>query len=369
VTARAPIAAGNFFSVTLAANGLGQFIWSGDLGLETVNQLWIANCGVEIYSEMGAADASTLMPVIARLGAHAHTFTIYTRDVRGWRTGMDTLCAKRELPGPDISVRCAIEEWIDPPAIARGAAVVNADIGNEIQPRLDAEVLRQLREALYETLGPPAVDMGWPIQPLLRQKLWTTWEGWHAMLTADPTACRRFLRLLATADDRIYSGDADLIRVGPKIVRPFLTKPAIFGLAFAACSGHALAPAIKHPGNVVHEALTGHACGVGWIRGRELGPRCASEQAWTTGIVLLSQLREAFQVIEGDARFDRRISDAPIVGTISPGEEPLIIGADEVFIGALEAGEEPVRDYLQSIFRRRSEVLRHTLEEVQDANN
>ena len=61
---------------------------------------------------------------------------------------------------------------------------------------------------------------------------------------------------------------------------------------------------------------------------------------------------------------DRSISDAPAVGTISASEEPLIIGADEGFVAALEAGDPELQEYLQSIFRWRNETTAQMLEEM-----
>jgi hypothetical protein len=351
-------------SVILTPAAPDQLAWSGDLPFQGAEQLWASNRVLKVYTQMSAASATDVMPAVARLGAHASAFILYAKDLNGWRAGLNALCAKRELPDPDIAVRCSVEPWVDPPAKRAEAPVPTATLRETIQSRLDTEVLRQLQEALYEILGPPAIETAWPIHPLLRQKLWATWQQWHTTLSSDPTVCRRFLRLLANADDRVHPLDSDLIRVGPKIIKPFLTKPILFGLAFATCSGHALVPTHQYPGNMVHNAVTGHACGVSWLKGRQLGSRCVAEQAWQAGVVLLSQLREAFQVIEGDTRFDRDIADTPAVGTISPAEEPLIIGADDVFLGALEGGEQPVRDYLQALFRRRSEVSRRTLEEA-----
>jgi hypothetical protein len=87
-------------------------------------------------------------------------------------------------------------------------------------------------------------------------------------------------------------------------------------------------------------------------------------RTWSTGVVLLAQLKDAFQLIEGERRFDRAAGDPPKVGTTSLAEEPLVIGADEIFVTALEAGEQTVQDYLQSIFTSRSEAARAGLEEV-----
>jgi hypothetical protein len=145
-----------------------------------------------------------------------------------------------------------------------------------------------------------------------------------------------------------------------------MTKSTIFALAFAVCSGMPVSPTSAYPGNVACDSLTGHSCGVSWIKERMLGTRGVMDKTWTTGVVLLSQLREAVRMMEGDLRMDRSISDAPAVGTISASEEPLIIGADEGFLYALEAGELALQEYLQSIFRWRNETAAPMLEEVTD---
>lgn len=179
------------------------------------------------------------------------------------------------------------------------------------------------------------------------------------MLTADSALCRRFLRLLISVNDRNPASEETLVGLGPKTLRPFMTKSTIFALAFSICSGLPVMPASTHPGNIAFKALTGHSCGVDWINGRTLGVRSTTEQGWTTSIVLLSQLQRAVRMMEGDLRLDRSISDPPTIGRTSLSEEPLIIGADEDFVAALEAGEAEVRAHLRSIFRWHSEIASH----------
>jgi hypothetical protein len=302
--------------------------------------------------------------VLARLGAHAAGFTLFVKDVAGWHASLTALCASKALPGPDLAIRCPVAEWQG--AVGLGPAVELAVpvLGATIQVRLDREVLRQLHAMLYDILGPAAAQIGWPIEPALRERLWDLWSQWHGALTADDALGRRFLRLLTSEEDFEPSAEAALVGVGPKTLRPFMTKSTIFALAFSVCSGIPMAPAGIHPGNIACDALTGHSCGVSWINERMLGTRGAMEQGWTTGIVLLAQLREAVRMMEGDLRMDRSITDVAAVGTIAPGEEPLIIGADDGFLEALEAGEPELQAYLQSILRWRNETATHTLEEV-----
>lgn len=360
--AAVPALTGEVNRLVVRSNGT-DVEWLSQITPGEAERFWVGGRPLTIYADISAADAGPLVPALARIGAHVPDFIVHARDVHGWRAAMERLCAARELPGPDLAAPCVVREWADPAALEMQAAVASSSLAETVHTALDSEMLRQLREALHEILGPAAVEMGWPIEPALKGRLWAQWEQWHAVLLADGAMRRRFLLLLATEQDHAELRESLLVRLGPKILRPFLTKPALFGLAFAVCSGHALAPAGGPPGNVATQGITGHACGVGWIGGRDLGATCVTRQPWSTGVVLLAQLKDAFQLVEGELRFDRATGDPPKVGTISLGEEPLVIGADEVFVSALEAGEQSVQDYLQSIFQWRAEAARAGLEE------
>ncbi|MBB3472777.1 ABC-three component system protein [Sphingomonas sp. BK345] len=363
-TPAAPAAGAGTLVAGVARAGTGAVLWSCEVGPEEVGQIWSGGRIVALHCDITAADAAALAPVLARLGAHAAGFTLYTKDVAGWRASSGALCASKALPGPDVDIRFSVAEWqavtLPGPGVELAAPVLAATI----QSRLDREVLRQLHVILYDILGPAAVPTGWPIEPALRQRLWDQWSQWHTALAANDDSCRRFLRLLTSEDDRQPAGEAALVGLGPKTLRPFMTTSTVFALAFAVTSGIPVSPAGVHPGNLASKQLTGHSCGVSWINERRLGMRGVMEQGWTTGVVLLSQLREAVRMMEGDLRMDRSISDAAAVGTIAPGEEPLIIGADDGFVAALEAGEPELRAYLQSIIRWRAESSAPTLEEV-----
>ena len=342
----------------------GDIVWAGDLAPAAIEQVWTANRDLTVFAEVAAADAGRLVAAIARLGVHAPNFVLHARDAHGWRMSMSALSAARELPSPDITARWVVKDWIEPEVIPAQATVPSIELARTVQTQLDSECLRQLHVALHELLGPPGSEMGWPIEATLKQLLWEKWEGWHAVLLADGETRRRFLQLLATEQDRVDANDALLVRLGPKILRPYLTKPAIFGLTFAVCSGHALSPVAVPPGNVAAHGITAHACGVSWINGREVGPACVTAQGWTTGVVLLSQLREAFLVIQGETRFDQTPGDISRVGGLSSRDDPLVIGADDVFISALGTGKQSVQDYLQSVFKWRSDAARASLEEA-----
>lgn len=354
--------AGEINHLLLRPNG-ADVEWHSPVTPGEAERYWVGGRSFAVHADLSAVDAGPLVAAIARIGAHVPGFAIYTRDVHGWRAAMNKLCAARELPGPDLASPCVVHDWADAPPLDVQASIAPMLLAETVHAALDDEMLRQLRGALHDILGPAAVEMGWPIEPALKARLWDQWEIWHVALLADPVIRRRFLLLLATEQDHADLRDGMLVRVGLKILKPYLTKPALFGLTFAVCSGHALAPAGGPPGNVATNGITGHTCGVGWIGGRELGASCATRQSWSTGVVLLAQLKDAFQLIEGELRFDRAAGDPPRVGMISLGEEPLVIGADDVFVTALEAGEQSVQDYLQSIFKWRSEAARASLEE------
>lgn len=362
----APAATAQPVAITLSPSAAGNIVWSSELGPDAVAQIWTGGRSIALHCEIAAVDAALLAPVLARLGAHAVGFMLYTKDVAGWRACLAALCAGKALPGPDLDIRCPVEDWRPSAALGTQVELTGSQLSDRIQNGLDCEVLRQLHAALYEILGPMATPIGWPIESALRDRLWSRWERWHAAMAADAALSRHFLRLLTSEDDRNPASTAVLVGLGPKTLRPFMTKSTIIALAFATCSGIPVSPTNVHPGNIAFEALTGHACGVSWINERMLGTRAATEQGWTTNIVLLSQLREAVRMMEGDLRMDRSISDSPTVGTFVTSEGPLIIGADESFVAALEAGEVELQAYLQSIFRWRSETVNRTLEEVDD---
>lgn len=362
----APAAVAAPLSISLTAAAAGAIIWSCELGPNNADQIWSGGRSVALYIGISAADAAPLAATLARLGAHGSRLTIYAKDTAGWRASLEALCSSNALPGPDLEIRCPVVEWQD--AAVNGPALQFTPhlLAATIQSRLDCETLRQLHSALYDILGPVAAPTGWPIEPTLRARLWEKWGEWHAALAADDPLCRRFLRLLVSQHDRDQLADAALVGVGPKTLRPFMSKSTIFALAFAVCSGMPISPTGVHPGNVVFDWLTGHSCGVSWINERRLSTLRIKDHAWSTSLVLLSHLQEAVRMIEGDIRLDRSISDLPAVGTISASEEPLIIGADEGFVSALEAGDPELQNYFQSILRWRNATAVPQLEEVND---
>jgi hypothetical protein len=350
--------------IGITMGAAGNIAWSSEIGPDAADQFWSGGRSIALYCGVAAIDAIPFAPALARIAAHAAGFMLYTKDVAGWRASLSALCAGKALPGPDLDIRCPVGEWQPSPATGPQVELSVLNLSATIHGCLNREVLRQLHGLLYEILGPVALPIGWPIEPALRVRLWERWDVWHTSLGADPTLCRRFLRLLTSENDGDPASEATLVGLGPKTLRPFMTKSTIFALAFATCSGLPVSPTSVHPGNVTFDALAGHSCGVSWINERMLGARAAREHGWTTAIVLLSQLRETVRMMEGELRMDRSPSDLATVGAIAPSDEPLVIGADDGFVAALETGESEMRAYLQSIFLWRSEAASQTLEEA-----
>lgn len=352
-------------TITRAANG--NVVWAGDIQPADIHSLWTAGSTVDLYCDVNAADASRLLPAIARVGAHAGGLTLIIRDAARWRAALSSLWSDRSHPGPHLVFSSPIEDWRDPPHLAQFTELHLGEIVGLIQDRLDAGTLSTVHDALFDFLGPPAVPTGWEIEPALREQLWELWQVWHGALTIDSEKRRRFLRLLASVHDKVDLEEAALVRIGPKIVSRYLTMPTIFALAFAACSGRSVEPASQHPGNVSVEALTGHTCGVEWIDRRSIHALMAGQHNWTTSVVLLSKLSEAVQMIEGDIRMDQLNSDRPKLGVPSLSERPIIIGANGEFLRALEAGTLALQRFFQSIFQRRADAARQSLEEIDNA--
>lgn len=350
-------------SISLSATGL--VVWAGDVGPNEILQIWVEKGPIAVYCDINAANASRLMPAIARFGAHAQNFTLYARDFLGWQTGVVGLCAERFFPGPNLNCQCLIKEWQNPPTeLPVLLEQPIEEVIATIHDRLDADLLQRLHNSMFEILGPAEIATGWPIEAALRQGLWEIWDQWHATLTVNPVMGRRFLRLLTSEEDQIDACDRALVRLGPKVMRPHLTKPTLFGLAFSLCSGQTMEPAGLHPGNIAFDSVTGHTCGVGWINQRELRGRTAAWQSWTTDVVLLSQLQEAVQLLEGDIRLDQASMDPARVGLTSLADRPIIIGADDDFLVALESGAPAMQMFFQAIFERRATASQQSLEEA-----
>ncbi|ROR21410.1 hypothetical protein EC845_2227 [Comamonas sp. BIGb0124] len=344
----------------------GRVNWSGGIGPDMIAACWAPGSVVALHCSVSAIDAGRLVHAFARLGAHAPGITLFVRDAVRWRSALDALWQEPTHPGPGLQFRCAVEQWRDPPALEPLVEIPIADLAETINDRLDAETLRELHGTLFDILGPPALATGWLIEQALRQRLLELWQAWFDTLTADSSKRRRFLRLLANASDKMEADYTSLVGVGLRTVSPHLTLPTIFGLAFATCSGRAVEPAMQHPGNVAIDMLTGHACGVEWINKRTVRGSTVGMQTWTTTVVLLSQLGETVQMMEGDVRLDQEVTDPPKVGVPSLSERPIVIGADDAFLSAMEEGSPAVQQFFEAVFQRRADAARQSLQEVDD---
>jgi hypothetical protein len=341
----------------------GRLVWSGDLEPVGAAQVWRDDQITAIDCGVAVADAGPLLGALARLSGHAHNCDLYCRDRRRWEDVLIHDYSARILPSPYVSLRFMVH---DARSGAPGAMTMPYDgqaLAETLHEALDVEVLDQLHHALFDCLSrtPPA-PTGWPIERELSHRMWVLWSAWRIRLDADPAMRRRFLLLLATERDTQRLGPDELCRLGPKILRPYLLKAALFALAFTIGAGRDLVPATCYPGNISDAALTGHASGVAWIDDREVGPDVAS-RPWSTGVVLLSELKSAFQQLQGEPRLNRGFDQLrPLIDEPGPAERPLVLGGDSVFQQALIAGEQAIAEYLSRVFQSRTAAAEQSLE-------
>lgn len=266
------------------------------------------------------------------------------------------------MPG-DVGLQFRVEEARALAAPMNPQASEAAAFIRAAQAALDAETLQGLHDALFDVLArPEPVECGWVIEADLRDELWGLWQTWRAALDDSPGAIRRFLLLLADAEDFVDEADDSLVRVGPKTLRGYLLKAALFALAFVLGTNQPLGPAFAHPGNLQGQGLSGHACGVTWIEGRDVGPRVA-ERTWSAAIVLLAELKVAAEFLFAEPRLDAQFGDRPRVGEIALAERPLILGADDVFLDALEAGRTALTAYLNDVIGTRADAASRLIED------
>lgn len=321
-----------------------------DLRLAWRNQRQLA-----IECALSPEEAPRLLDLLARLGGHALACTFFARDRRQWEQRLRNAVRGRAMPG-NVDIKFKVEELrsLDIPLDAQifgASAFIDA-----AQTGLDAETLQALHDSLFDVLAnPDPVECGWVIEVALRGQLWAMWKTWRAVLDADAEATRRFLLLLADEDDFVDPDEAALVRVGPKTLRSHLLKATLFALAFVLGADAALAPTPGRPGNLRRDGLSGHACGVAWIEGRDLGAKVA-ERNWTTGIVLLTELKVAAEFLFPEPRLDTLLGDLPRLGDEILADRPLILGADEEFLDALETGLTALSTYLNRIIDARATI-------------
>jgi hypothetical protein len=339
-----------------------QLLVSGTLAVAALPDVWQRRQSLTIDCRLPVQDVERLVPALARLSGHAPLCDFYCTDRRRWEEMLHTLATGRAMPGPDLDVSFRVEDARDLPPTVGAIAISPDQLSDAIHTGLDKAIFDELHGALFDCLGRASpTEMGWMIEPALRAQLWDLWRAWHTIIEPDPLTRRRFLLLLVTERDSEAPESAALVRVGPKTLRPFLVKAALFGLAFAIGARRNLTPSPHHPGNLQTLGLTGHACGVSWIEGRGLNPANV-DRPWTTAIVLLAELRSAFRLLQGEPRLDRDEHAPALIGDPAVAERPLILGADDVFQAALEAGEHALATYLGEVLAWRAAAADNSLE-------
>lgn len=343
-----------------AANGdliVACELQPASFGLAWRNQRQIVvDCGLR------PADTPGLLALLARLCGHAPACGIFVPERRQWDALLRHAVRGRAMPG-DVGFQFRVEEARPLGAPMNSQVFQAAAFIQAAHTALDAETLQGLHDALFDVLArPEPVECGWVIEADLRRELWGLWQTWRAALDDSPGAIRRFLLLLADAEDFVDETDDPLVRVGPKTLRAYLLKASLFALAFVLGANQALGPALAHPGNLQGQGLSGHACGVAWIDGRDVGPRVA-ERTWSAAIVLLAELKVAAEFLFAEPRLDARLEDRPRVGELAFAERPLILGADDVFLDALEAGRPALSAYLNDVIGARAVAASRLIED------
>jgi hypothetical protein len=78
--------------------------------------------------------------------------------------------------------------------------------------------------------------------------------------------------------------------------------------------------------------------------------------------VLLAELKVAAEFLFAEPRLDAFPGDRPLVGDATFAEQPLILGADDVFLDALEAGKPALSAYLNGIIGDRAATASSLIE-------
>lgn len=330
--------------------------WRSSVPVADAARFWRNNAPpVEIVCDMQAVNAGSLATAIARLAVHSKQCHLYSSDSHGWGDIFNTYTG-RARPGPHVDahfvfrrIRQAVS---DLPVVEEMPPDTLAD---RIHAALDVDVIARLNETLIRCLQPhPTLELGWPIEAMLRSQIRSLWQTWHLQLEGSALKRRRFLLLLASIEDRAEMNRAALVHVGPKIMTLHLARSAILALAVSLVLEEQVSPSDSFPGNLLGGKITAHASGVSWMDGKDLGPELISHP-WTTTFVLLSELSEAEEQLRAELRrLDKAEGETLRISDVSPDERPIIIGCDFVFRKALEGGREAVRKYVARLVRDRA---------------
>jgi hypothetical protein len=343
----------------------GRFVWCGDIQPEDIDRVWAEETvGVELICHAVVRDAGCLVAALARIVAHAPSVNFYCKDRGRWEEALRGF-GGRSLPGANVDVRFSVlANNLEPMIMAAGSTNHEAEVlASTIHSRLDLALLSSLQDNLFRCLRQQVpIDIGWVMEPDLRHRMWSVWEVWYSELTVSEEKRRRFLSLLLTEKDDNPVSEGVLVSVGPKCMRPHLLRAAVFALAFAVCSSVPLETSNAYPGNFRMDLTTAHVAGFSWINGREIGPEVAA-QRWTTGLVLLSELRTGSAILNNhQSRLDQIPGDPTRLSDLGLAEAPIIIGCDPTFQQALEDGAAAVSVRISAYFSDRAQDLEGTLE-------
>ena len=359
--------AGNMLRLRVERLPDGRFSWSGDVEPNEIARVWDDDIhSVTINCNVLASEAGPIVSALSRITVHAQVCDFSCRDSSRWGETLRSFTG-RALPGPNIEVRFTIgNSQSISTAISTPLAFTGHTLAAQIHAALDTRLLSDLNHQLSQCLQRPVpTDIGWITEVELRQRMWDKWEMWHSELAADESKRRRFLLLLATEQDDAKLFDDALVRLGPKAMRPHLLRATVFSLAFSSCSDLAFSPASVYPGNIMAPNVTGHATGISWIDGREVGREVATRR-WMSRLILLSELRTSIELMKHQhQRLDYSVDEPPRILGVGPGEQSVIVGCDPDFQRAMETGADAVRAYVAAVLEDRAASAVKQLESVQ----
>jgi len=362
---------GTRLRVRIAPTGDGRFAWSGDMGLSEVHRAWTeVGMSLDVTCEVPVSEAGVVTGALARLCAHAERCELACAGHVAWEEALACFTG-RALPGPAVDIRFNVHDLTPEPAGGTRATIHTGEaFAAQVHAALDLTLLHLLHDTLEKFLHlDPPIEIGWIIERQLRGQMWEKWLSWHHELESCVDRRRRFLLLLATEQDPIVPDSNALVRLGPRILRAHLLRAAVFALAFSTCSGRALIPADRYPGNLAGTAITGHATGVAWVDGREIGPEMM-ERDWTAGLILLSELKAPPQLLAVPSmRLDRLATDPPGIVDVTVAEQPIVIGCDSTFQRAMEAGADAVCAHIRLVIDYRAAMAAATLETTGDSDH
>lgn len=339
----------------LAKTSADVCTWSSSVAVADAAKFWRNDAPrVEVICDMPAGDAGPLATAIARLAAHCKQYHLYSSDSHGWGDVFKTYTG-RARPGPHVDAHFVFRRTGhlvgDLPVVEEMPLDALTD---RIHAALDVEVITRLNEFLRRCLQPtPTLEIGWPIEAMLRSQIWALWRTWYLQLEGSESTRRRFLLLLASIEDRAEMNLAALVHVGPRSMT-LQARSAILALAVSLVLEEQVSPSDCFPGNLLGGKITAHASGVSWMDGKDLGPEIISHP-WTTTFVLLSELSAAAEHLRAEVRrLDKFEPETLRINDVSPDEQPIIIGSDFALRKALEEGQEAVRKYVARLVRDRA---------------